>query len=1054
MKRFRGIAGMVKWAIAQKHIVYTLVSALCLVGIVGLVKMKKDEFPSFTIKQGVVVGVYPGATAEEVENHMTKQLEDVLFSVPEISRDDLRSVSKDGMCYIYADLTCKVSQKNEVWTRIKQKINEQKPFLPTGVLAVMVLDDFNSLSSMMIALESEDKGYPELQEYADRLCTALRRIPDLAKVEILGEQQEEIAIILDREKISAYGIDPSMLTISWQGESIPIPGGTFDSALATTPIHVYGNIGAENEIAEKIVYADHSGNIIRLRDIATITRRYAEPDDFVSYNGHACLILSVEMRPNNNIVAFGKEVDDVLEPFAASLPESVTVSRITDQPKIVNDSIFSFLHDLLLSMIVVILVMLTLFPLKSAIIAGSGVPVCTAITIAIMYICGMDLNTVTLAALIVVLGMIVDNSIITMDGYMDKLNSGMRRVEAACSSIKELFAPTFAATLAISAMLFPIKYLITGYLGDFVRLFPWVIAIAMFVSLIYAVSVVPSLEVKYISSGTPEGKSLVARMQMKFFSWLEKGYAVAERFCFRHPVITISTGVLAVALGFFLFSRLNIQMMPKAARDFFAIELEVEGGHGIDRTKEVSDSLQRMLLRDERVTSVTSFVGTGAPRFTATYAPVTPDKTIAQLIVNTGSSKETESMIKEYENRYEHLFPDVSIRYKQMDYQDVEAPIVITLKGEDRNELICAADSIRKYMSGMDTQLKWVHSSADNIQPSVMITLDDEEASRLGVNKAMLAMTMSAIYNGQNLATVWEEDEAIGVNLYTEGVDADMDYDAIGSQMISTAIPCVSVPLRQVASIQPQWSSRQLERRSGEETVSIFADMKYGKSQPRAMKQITKYIDRNIRPMLPEGAVIEYGGLTKTNEKLGPEIGWSLTAAVLILLLFMIFHFKKVSLSILTLVMSLLCLFGAFLGLWMFNLDFGLTAVLGIVSLIGIIVRNGIVMFEYAEELRFVKGLDVKTAAMEAGARRMKPIFLTSCTTALGVIPMVIGGDLLWQPMGVVICFGIVFSILLIVLIMPVSYWVVFRNQKIPQSIDEDNAGTVKPTVAAQNGKE
>ncbi|MGN0202751.1 MAG: efflux RND transporter permease subunit [Candidatus Cryptobacteroides sp.] len=1036
MKRHRGIAGMVKWAIAQKHIVYTLVSALCLVGIVGLVKMKKDEFPSFTIKQGVVVGVYPGASAEEVENRLTKKLEEVLFTVPEISRNDLRSVSKDGMCYIYADLTCKVSQKNEVWTRIKQKIDEQKVFLPAGVLSVMVLDDFNSLSSLMIALESDDKGYPELQDYADQLCTALRRIPDLAKVEILGEQQEEIAILLDREKISAYGINPSMLTISWQGESIPIPGGTFDCSRATAPVHVYGNVGAENEIAEKIVYADPMGNIIRLKDIATITRKYADPDDFVSYNGHACLILSVEMRPDNNIVAFGKEVDDVLGPFAASLPASVTVSRITDQPKIVNDSIVSFLRDLLLSMVVVILVMLTLFPLKSALIAGSGVPVCTTITLAIMYMCGMDLNTVTLAALIVVLGMIVDNSIITMDGYMDKLGTGAGRVDAACSSLKELFAPTFAATLAISAMLFPIKFLITGYLGDFVRLFPWVIAIAMFVSLLYAVSVVPSLEVKYISSATPEGNSLVARMQMKFFSWLERGYSVAERFCFRHPALTITVGVIAVALGVFLFSRLNIQMMPKAARDFFAIELEVEGGHGIDRTKEVADSLQKQLLADGRVTAVTSFVGTGAPRFTATYPPVTPDKTVAQMIVNTGSAKETESIIKEYENRYEHIFPDVSIRYKQMDYQDVEAPIVITLKGEDRNELICAADSIRKFMSGMDSQLKWVHTSADNMQPSVMIRLDDEEASRLGINKAVLAMTMSGIFNGQNLATVWEGDESIGVNLYTEGVDADMDYDAIGSQMISTVVPGVSVPLRQIASIEPQWSSRQLERRAGEETVSVFADMKYGKSQPRAMKKISAYIDSNIRPNLPEDAVIEYGGLTKTNNKLAPEISWSLVAAILILLVFMIFHFKKVSLSILTLVMSLLCLFGAFFGLWIFNLDFGLTAVLGIVSLIGIIVRNGIVMFEYAEELRSVKGLDVKTAAMEAGARRMKPIFLTSCTTALGVIPMVIGGDLLWQPMGVVICFGIVFSILLIVLIMPVSYWVVFRNQKNPETAE------------------
>lgn len=1021
---------MVGWAIDRKGIVYVIVAVLCVVGVIGLAKMNKDEFPSFTIKQGVVVGVYPGADESQVEERLTRKLEEILFTVPEISRDDLRSVSKDGMCYIYADLTCKVSRKNEVWTRIKQKIGEQKPFLPTGVAAVMVLDDFNSLSSMMIALESEDKGYSELQDYADELCTELRRIPELAKVQVLGEQKEEIAITVDREKLSAYGISPAVLSISWMGASIPISGGSYDSSVSNAPIHVYGNIGAENEIAEKIVYSDPQGNIIRLKDIATITRRRADPDEYVDYNGHACLILSVEMRPDNNIVAFGKEVDKVLEPFQASLPDSVTLTKITDQPKIVNGSIHSFLRDILLSMAIVILVMLTLFPMKSALIAGSGVPVCIAVTIAVMYACGMDLNTVTLAALIVVLGMIVDNSIITMDGYMGKLNGSTSRADAAKASIKELFAPTYAATLAISAMMFPIKYLITGYLGEFVRLFPWVIAIAMFISLIYAVTVVPSLEVKYITSAKSEGTGLIARMQNKFFSALESGYAKLEASCFRHPAVTISVGVLSVALAFLLFSRLNIQMMPKAARDFFAVELEVDGGEGLDRTKEVSDSIQRMLLSDSRVASVTSFIGTGAPRFSATYAPVTPDKTVAQLIVNTRGSKETESLIREYENRREHLFPDAIIRYKQMDYQDVEAPIVITLKGDDRDGLLEAADSIRKFMFTMSDELKWVHSSADNIQPSVGIRIDDTEASRLGVDKTLLSLTLSGIFNGQKLGTIWEGNDAIGVNLYTEGVDSEMEYDGIGGQMVSTGVPGVSVPLRQIASFEPEWSCRQLERRGGERSVSIFADMKYGKSQPQAMKRISGYIDSSVRPSLPEGATIEYGGLSKTNKKLAPEITWSLIAAVLILLIFMIFHFRKVSLSVLTLTMSLLCLFGAFFGLWLFNLDFGLTAVLGIVSLIGIIVRNGIVLYEYAEELRFSDGLDVKTAAMQAGARRMKPIFLTSCTTALGVVPMVTGGDLLWQPMGVVICFGIVFSILLIVLIMPISYWIVFRNQK------------------------
>lgn len=243
--------------------------------------------------------------------------------------------------------------------------------------------------------------------------------------------------------------------------------------------------------------------------------------------------------------------------------------------------------------------------------------------------------------------------------------------------------------------------------------------------------------------------------------------------------------------------------------------------------------------------------------------------------------------------------------------------------------------------------------------------------------------------------------------------------------MVGTMLPGVSVPLRQVATISPEWSAVSLEKRGGEESISIFADMKYGKSQPDASSKIKSFIKKNVT--LPDGAKIEYGGLTQINKAVAPEILVTFIAALAILFFFLFFHFKKANLAILTLVMSSLCLFGASLGMYIFKLDFGLTAVLGLISLVGIIVRNGIILFEYAEYLHFEEGLSVRDAAFNAGARRMRPIFLTSCTTALGVLPMVIGRELLWQPMGVVICFGTLLSIFLIVLIMPVSYWQLFK---------------------------
>ena len=1019
---------IVRGVIAHKRIVYFIVGILVALGIIGLSYMNKDEFPSFELKNGLIVGVYPGADAAEVEDQLTRPLEDALFSFSEINRENTKSYSKDGLCYIYTDLTTPATTKNEVWSKIKLKLDATKQTLPPGVLAVAVMDDFSAVSSLLIALESTDKGYSEMKEYAENLSTLLRRIPDMANVRIIGAQDEEIAVHADMDRLSAYGISPAALMLDYTSSGMQVASGDFDTDYASSHIHVTNTVASEKEIAERIIYSDPSGNIVRLKDVATVERRYKEPSSTVDYNGNTAIILSVEMKLDNDIVAFGREVDKVLDEFEKGLPDSVTVSKITDQPKVVGMSVISFLRDLVISMLVVILVMLMLFPIKSALIASSGVPVCTAVALAVMFIAGIDLNTVSLAALIVVLGMIVDDSIITMDGYMDKLGRGMSRIDAASSSMKELLFPMFTATMAISLMAFPAKGLISGYLGDFVTTFPWVIAIALCASLAYAMFVVPSLEVRFIQSARSESKGWFAKGQAHFFNAMQKGYEKMESACFRHPRLTIASGLLAIGLGVLMFTQINIQMMPKAARESFVVEIYLESGSGLDRTTAVSDSLQHILLKDKRIKSVTAFVGNSSPRFHATYAPQTPSADFAQFIVNTTSIKATEELLLDYGEKYQHYFPDATIRFKQMDYQAVSAPVEVTVKGGDFHTLQPVADSIRHFLYSMDDKLQWIHSDCEGIASFVKIDPDPDEAARLGVNRSLLSMSLAGTFNGLQVGSVWEGETRIPVTLYNTGTGKTMDYDAIGNQMIPTRMPGVSVPLRQVADIVPDWGPDTRARISGEAAITVGADLKFGHSQPEVMKDIKRYIKNEIIPVLPEGVEVSYGGLSSMNNEVAPEIATTFLCAVAILFFFLLIHFKKVSIATLTMVLSTLCFFGAFLGLWIFNLDFGLTSVLGLISLMGIIVRNGILMFEYAEYLRFEKGWNVKEASVEAGKRRMRPIFLTSCTTALGVLPMIISGDALWMPMGVVICFGTMLSIVLIVLIMPVSYWQVFKN--------------------------
>ena len=1004
--------------------VYLVVAGLIVVGLLGIWKMNKAEFPTVPIKQGLVAAVYPGASAERVEETLTKPLEEVLMACPEVDRKSLHSVSKDGICYIYVTLDVPSDQLRQTWADIRFKFQARKLTLPLNVLAIVVIDDFANVSSILVSMESEDKGWSEMEEYAQDLKGRLQALPDVAKVQIMGSQSEEIAVTADMDRLAAYGISPLAINLTYTAEGIQLPSGSFAGQYGDSRIYIDEPVSSEEEVSKKIVMNEPAGGIVRIEDVADVERRIRKKSTAIQFNGANTLLMGISMRDNRDIVAFGMDVDEVLKQFESELPASVSLTRVTDQPRVVRTSVVNFLRDLLISILVVILVMLLLFPFKSAAVASSGVPVCTAVALAVMFIVGMPLNTVTLAALIVVLGMIVDDSIVTIDGYMAKLAMGMSRTEAAVASAKELVMPMLMATLSISLMTFPMLFIINGNLRDVFFHFPWVMAIALMISLAYALAVIPSLEVRFISGLNTEAPTGFAKVQATFFNALQNVYDKAERVCFRHPYWTLASGVALVIAGVGMFFALNLQMLPKASRDLFVIEMNLEEGSDLEATQKNVDSLSKWILADDRVKNVTAFVGSSAPRFHETYAPALPAPNFAQLIINTVSEDATQKMVPEYEEKYEYAFPNAVIRIKEMDYQGVPAPVEMRVMGNDRDKMIPVADSIAAFMRAQNDIMKWVHSDYATI-PSVDITLDKDEASRLGINPAMVAMALGQEFASTPLINA--NTGGLPVALYGKENTDSSTYDVIRNKYIRASIPNLRVPLRQVATITPGLVPAQLARHSGtDNAITVQADMKAGQSHPVAVRRIKKYLQGLT---LPEGVYIKAGGLTEINEVLIPAMGMSFIGALVVMFIFLLINFKKINIPVLTMSLSSLCLFGSFLGLYIFHLDVGMTVLLGVISLVGIIVRNGIIMFEYAEELHFKEGYSYKDAAMLAGSRRMRPIFLTSCTTGLGVLPMIISADALWMPMGVVILFGVAITLPFTVLIMPVSYWRLFAKK-------------------------
>lgn len=958
-------------------------------------------------------------------------MENFLFSYEKIDKRKTFSVTKDGIVYIYATLDKSVKNADQVWAKVRAGLNLLKATsLPSGVLQIVVADDFGATSSLLLAIESAGHSPRELEEYSKQICATLRTIPEMGKLKVLGKKTEEIAVEIDLNQLSRYGVDHKSLLADLALQGFRTVSGTMGKKGNFASMQVEIPYRTEYEIGEQVVYTNPlDGSTLRLKDIATITRRYPKDTKVVDYYAGDekanCVLISIEMQPGHNIVEFGEKVDRALEEVSHRLPPDVKQHRITDMPKVVDQSVHSFMRDILFSVAVVIGVMLLLFPLKTALVAGLGVPVCAIITFGVMYLTGIELNTVTLAALIVVLGMIVDNSVIVVDGYTNMLERGYSRWYSAAVSTKEQFIAMLIATLSISGMFFPMIKIITGVLGEFVQLCPLAVFIALGISIFYAVYVTPYLATVFIKRQT--GKpSFMERLQDGIFSGLQRIYEASLRLCFRHPWLTILTALGFVGLGGFLFTKLNVQLMPKAERDCFVVEIHLKEGSSIAETAEVCDSLAHILIADERVTNITSFVGQASPRFHASFVPQMGGDNFAQFIVNTVSNDATVEILHDYTTRYENHFKNAYIHFKQMDYQAVYNPVEIYVKGDDFSVLEPIADSLKNYMATMP-ELHWVHTDYEQCRQQVRIRLKEDEAERLGISQTMLSLYLSQAFGGQTLTTIWEGDYGVPVILYSANIDS-LDYNALGDMLVPVAAPSVWVTLAQVADLEPAYHHANIGRRNSIRTISVCADLGEGEPYGKAQQKIDRWVKTHLAD-LPEGVTIENGGLGTGNSETVPEMALFVAAALLVMFVVLLYHFGKISLSVLTLASSILCLFGSIFGLYLFRLDFSITAVLGVVSLIGIIVRNAIMMYEYAEQLRREQHLSVRQAAFDSGVRRMRPVFLTSATTALGVIPMIVAHTSLWMPMGVVICFGTIFTLPLALTVLPVAYWKVFNHQ-------------------------
>lgn len=1001
------------------RITFLIVGCLFVFGIYALARIPKQEFPEYTIRQGVVVGVYPGATAEEVEEQLAKPLEQFLMTYKEVKRAKTTSTSQNGMCYVMVELNDDVNDKDEVWSKVKHGLAAFKMQLPAGVAAVVTNDDFGDTSALLITLESDTRSYRELKGYMDDLSDRLRRIESVSNLRPYGVQQEQISVYADPERLAAYGIGEKTLSAALAAQGLTPLGGSVSNAETETQIHIAPSLAGEREVAEQIVWSDPEGHVLRVKDVARVVREYDDPDSYIRNNGHRCVLLSLEMQAGNNIVEYGREVDEVLHAFIEEeLPADVSVQRIADQAKVVGDSVHSFLRDLFVAMAIIIVVMMLLFPLRSAIVAALTIPMSTFISVGMMYLCGIPLNTVTLAALVVVLGMIVDNSIVVIDGYLDYLGRGHSRWFAAVESAREFFPSLLLATICICMIFYPILFTMTGMMGDFLTWFPWTITINLMVSLLLAVMVIPFLEILIIPAVHVRRDG-----RRSFTDRVHDVYRRVLAWTFRHGWLTISLGAASVVVSLLIATQLKFRMVPFADRDQFAVEIYLRPDTPLERTGAVADSVYRALRADERVKSVTSFVGCSSPRFQMSYAPQIAGKNYAQFIVNTTSVDDTESILDEYADAWADRFPEAYVKFKQLDYQNVPS-LEFRFYGSDIDSLRAAADRLMARMRQMP-ELQWVHTDYEDPRAIAEVRLDPVTASQLGITRTVVAANMALASGDVAVGSVWEGDYRLPVVLKRDARLGERSLSDIGDTYVSSPVPGVSVPLRQIADVEPAWSQSKIVHRNGMRCITVTADLKRGANAMRMTSRISRMLKDEIP--LPPGVETELGGAHEFDAETLPPIAAGLSISLVIIFFFILVNFRKFGITLVVMASMSLCLFGAMVGLWIADFTIGLTSVLGFITLLGMIVRNVILMYQHAEDKRKVCHWSGKLAAYDAGKRRMVPIFLTTATTAVGVVPMMLGGSTFWAPVGVTIFAGGIGSLILVVTILPVLYSKIYK---------------------------
>jgi len=1048
----------VRSALRNRSVVLVLTGFAVLLGVLSLFTMPRREDPKITIRTGLVLARYPGASAQQVEEQVTRKIEARLFRHEEVRKLKTFSTSRDGAVVVNVELEEWVKDPDRFWAMLRHDMNELRAIeLPQSVQGPIVNSSFGDVVAMLLSVSGPHYGSAELRDYLDQIDDAIRTIPEVSRINRIGEQREELRVSTTNARLAGFGITPMQVARAIRSRTAVVDAGTIDAGDAgRVPIAANNLVGSEQALTQLLVASSRDGRPVHLGDFATVDRRYADPDFAVHVDGQSTVLLAIEMQEGHNIVKFGDEVRQKLAEVRKTLPPDLVIQPVADQPQHVQRRMIEFGREFLITLAAVILVTALLLPLRVAAIAAVAIPITVAITTGILNAVGIELHQVTFAGLVVALGIVVDDAIVVVDNYVEKLDRGMSRLEAAWRSPTELAVPVLAATLTIVASFMPLAYL-PGAPGEFIRAMSYTVAIALMVSFAVAMLLTPMLALALVKTGLHQRKesdpSLVARDDARGparddargparddargparddarrrrtpLDVMQSIYERAMGVAMPRKRLTMIGAVVAFASGLALMSAVPYRFFPMNERDQLIVDLWMPAGTRFAGTDEALQRLADSVRRETGVRSVAAFTGGGAPRFYYNHNPEPPTPNFGELLINTASPEATEAIVHRLSKHANQIVPEGWVYVKPLQQGPVfAAPNEVRLVSDNGDLLRTYGDSVARIFEKTPGSA-YVHTDWRDEELALGLHVRSEVATRLGLADADIAAQLSGAFAGAPISTFWEGKRDLDVTFRLDGAERS-GVDDVGATTLISPTTGARIPLRAVADAAPEFRASRIVRRNGARTLTVRSFAAPDILPSVVLKAATPKLEAL---KLPAGMRMEFGGEKEGSAEVQGAVNVALLASLIGVFLILLFQFRNVRNPLVIMTSIPLAVVGAALGLVITGNPFTYTANLGLNALTGVVVRNAIILVDYANELRR-GGVDIETAALLAGRRRLRPIFLTTMAAALGVTPMILSRSPLWSPMASVIAVGLVVSMIFTLVLVPVLYVVVERRHE------------------------